>query len=251
MTIATFFYFVIYSFLGWISETTYCYIRNKKFINRGFLMGPFCPIYGVGAVLIIKFLNGYGANLIYLFFISVVIAAVVEYITSYLLEKIFNLSLWDYSQNKWNLNGRICALNLTLFGLLSVLLIWVVHPVVKKLLLEVPSGVLLAVGSLLIIYFLLDLAITVKALRKIDFAAFECQLKLEELVSLKSKLIEDMQLEYREKFDYRENIYYSHISKLSKRLLKAFPKMKSIKYPEALQQIKKDLIELKNFKNKK
>ena len=101
--------FFIYSFIGYICEVIYCFILDKgKFQNRGFLYGPYCPIYGFGAIAIIVLLSKYEQYPIVLFVMGAIVASIIEYITSYLMEKIFNNKWWDYSNKKFNINGRIC-----------------------------------------------------------------------------------------------------------------------------------------------
>ena len=90
--------FFIYAFLGWIMEVIGKLIQQKKFINRGFLIGPYCPIYGHGAILITILLSRYKANPFILFFMAILICSILEYATSYFMEKIFHARWWDYSQ---------------------------------------------------------------------------------------------------------------------------------------------------------
>ena len=105
------------SFAGWIMETISISIRNKKFVNRGFLIGPVCPIYGYGVVLVSLLLQKYQNDIIVTFFMSIIICGFLEYFTSYFMEIIFKARWWDYSQRKFNINGRVCLENLVLFGL--------------------------------------------------------------------------------------------------------------------------------------
>lgn len=100
--------FFIYSVMGWILEITCKFIEYKKFANRGFLIGPYCPIYGFGALFITLFLGRYSNDIIALFVMTILICGVLEYFTSYIMEKIFKLRWWDYSRRKYNINGRIC-----------------------------------------------------------------------------------------------------------------------------------------------
>lgn len=101
-------YFFIYAFLGWVSECIYCSIGHKKIINRGFLNGPVCPIYGFGALIVIFFLKRYENNVLELFLYGIIVTSILEYITGYLLEMIFNTTWWDYSRKKFNIKGRVC-----------------------------------------------------------------------------------------------------------------------------------------------
>ena len=104
-------YFITYSFLGWVMESIFRSISERKIINTGFLKGPFCPIYGVGAIIMLLFLKRFADNLAVLFTISVVVLTIWEYLVGVLLEKLFHTKYWDYSKNKFNFQGRICLTN--------------------------------------------------------------------------------------------------------------------------------------------
>ena len=107
--------FTIYSLLGWVCESTYCSILAKKLINRGFLNGPFCPIYGVGALLIVKLLSPFSHNLVILFFASLLLTSLLEYLTGFAMEKLFHAKWWDYSHRRFNIQGRVCLGNALIF----------------------------------------------------------------------------------------------------------------------------------------
>ena len=109
--------FFIYSFLGWSIEVFREFQDKNHFVNRGFLIGPICPIYGVGGVLMLLTLGKYKDSPIVLFCMSIIIFSILEYFTSYIMEKLFKARWWDYSNNKYNLNGRICAETMIPFGL--------------------------------------------------------------------------------------------------------------------------------------
>ena len=270
-----FVYFVLYSFLGWVCETIYCSIDDKKFVNRGFLNGPFCPIYGTGALLVIDIFMKYKDDLLVLFILSVVITSIVEYITSYLLEKIFNLQLWDYSTYSFNLNGRVCLKNSLLFGVLSILAVEVIHPAVEGFLSRLPAWFLITFTGTLVVYFICDVVITVKALIQINKKAGHRQMQLDELVKLRNEYIaknkkEDNKKErkilqlikegrIRELLKEEKIKAFMTEEKLKdlmdvpnkfvhRRVIKAFPGMKSKKYPDAIKQFKK---EIGDFKKKR
>jgi uncharacterized membrane protein len=154
-------YFVIYSFLGWICETTYCFIIDKQYVNRGFLNGPFCPIYGVGALIVIIMLTPVSYNIILIFLSAMIFTSILEYITGFLLEVIFNLKWWDYSNYRFNIKGRVCLLNSTLFGILSVVTFKIINPVITELLNNIQSNIIIWICNILIIVFLYDTIITV------------------------------------------------------------------------------------------
>ena len=115
--------FIIFSILGYISEVIYCYILDKKIVNRGFLHGPYCPIYGFGALASIYFLNKYYNDPLIIFTLGMLLFSVIEYISSYLMEKLFNDKWWDYSNYFLNINGRICLYFGIFWGVLGIWLV--------------------------------------------------------------------------------------------------------------------------------
>lgn len=134
-------YFFLYSFLGWAQETIQCSIKEKHFVNRGFLNGPLCPIYGCGALLIFTFLlpikRGISSPLLavpLVFLCGAVIASALEYVTSWAMEKLFHARWWDYSDKKWNINGRICFWISVGWGLLTAVFVFGIQPLFENLL---------------------------------------------------------------------------------------------------------------------
>lgn len=121
--------FITYAFFGWLMEVICKLIQEKRFINRGFLIGPYCPIYGWGALAITILLKKYLDDPIALFFMSVIICSVIEYLTSYILEKKYHARWWDYSNKKYNINGRICLETLIPFGLLGMIISYFTNPI--------------------------------------------------------------------------------------------------------------------------
>ena len=120
--------FMTYSVLGWILEVIEQPLQRKKIVNRGFLVGPYCPIYGWGALAITITLKRYLEDPLALFIFAVIICSILEYATSYIMEKIFKARWWDYSNKKFNINGRICLETMIPFGLLGVLISYVSNP---------------------------------------------------------------------------------------------------------------------------
>ena len=116
-------YFIIYSICGWILESVYRSFREKKIINTGFLNGPMCPIYGIGAIIMILFLGKFSKNIIVLFLVSFIVLSIWEYIVGVYLEKTFKTKYWDYSDHKINIKGRVCLSNSICWGILGVLFI--------------------------------------------------------------------------------------------------------------------------------
>lgn len=124
--------FIIYSFIGWLLEVFWNVITDKKWVNRGFLIGPYCPIYGVGCLLLIVLLGSFKSQPVILFFMSIIVCSILEYSTSYIMEKMFKARWWDYSEYKFNLNGRICAQTMIPFGILGVLVVFYLNPIVCR-----------------------------------------------------------------------------------------------------------------------
>lgn len=261
--------FTIYSFLGWVCETVYCSVLFKKFVNRGFLNGPFCPVYGFGAVILLYILKPLPKNALLIFSAGIVITTMLEYITACILEKLFHAKWWDYSRNKFNYKGRVCLLNSILFGLLSVTLIFLIKPFTVWLISLMPQNVKYWLFTLLTVYFIADISITVASMYKLN-------LRLEALNHAFSAVKEKLDntgfynaLNIRERLekvhellntDKGRAIYNSiesirsHIKQLEtdnrtfqKRIIKAFPSISSTKYPELLNIIKEKVLKGKNI----
>ena len=144
-----FLWLILYSFLGWVYESTLCSITSRSLVNRGFLNGPLCPVYGFGALtVILAFWQEPNISPWNLFFSSMVLTCTLEYITSWGMEKLFHARWWDYSEYRYNINGRVCLLGALAFGSFSVVLIKVVHPRVMAVVDSLPAqGLLAAAGG--------------------------------------------------------------------------------------------------------
>lgn len=243
-----FLWLIIYSVIGWIYESTLCSITERRFVNRGFLNGPYCPIYGFGAILDILIL-GWIKNPILLFVLSSILTCTLEYITSYLMEKLFHARWWDYSNRKFNINGRVCLIGAVVFGTLSLILIKLVHPLVLKMIGMMSDTLFHTIVIALAVIFITDNVVTIAGFchfdKKIKKFADELKLQTEKLSenikarteNIKSKtniqvpsVFSDIQENLAKKFNFQE-----------KRMLKAFPKFKSINYNEVLEDLKEKL----------
>lgn len=163
-------YFLLFFFcsvLGWLMEVTCKLIQFRRFINRGFLIGPYCPIYGFGAVFVTWLLSDFSASPVAVFGLAVLICGTLEYLTSYLMEKLFHARWWDYSQKKFNLNGRVCADTLLPFGLLGLTMIYFVKPWFFGLLGRVPDATLHWISYGLLAILLSDVVVSTLVLSKI------------------------------------------------------------------------------------
>ena len=136
--IVGFFLFIVYSIIGWILEEIYVYARKKTIANRGFFIGPYCPIYGIGCILIILLLSGFKKYPLLVFILAMVICTILEYSTSFIMEKLFKARWWDYSSAKYNINGRVCADTMIPFGLIACFVIYVLNPAVMAVVNNIP-----------------------------------------------------------------------------------------------------------------
>ena len=133
LTVSKYFlYFIIYSFLGWLMEVLCSLVEQKKFVNRGFLIGPICPIYGYGVLAIIFLIGKDTSDILGVFLKAILICSLLEYFTSYFMEKIFKARWWDYSKRKFNINGRICLETMLPFGILGCAVVYLLHPLVVR-----------------------------------------------------------------------------------------------------------------------
>ena len=235
-----FLWFICYSILGWIYESILCSITQRKIVNRGFLNGPYCPIYGSGAVLDILVLGNID-NILVLFLSGVMLTCTLEYVTSWAMEKLFHARWWDYSNKKFNLNGRVCLLGAVAFGSFSVVLIKFLHPLLLSLL-AMPSKFVLHIISIsALVIFVADCIITITS-----FSSFNNKLKsMSEELKAKAEKVAD---ELSEKI--QTSINETHIKRINlqeRRILKAFPKFKSVNYNETLEELKE---RLKTFRKK-
>lgn len=210
-----FLFFIIYSIIGWIVESLYVSINTKKIVNRGFLIGPLCPIYGYGAILIILYIEQYKENILTVFILGLVICAFLEYITSYLMEKIFKARWWDYSNRKCNLNGRVCLQNATLFGLGGLIIIYITQPIIEKTIYKIPLKILIPIAIISFIILLIDTITSFNIVSKLKKNIINIEIKKDSTQELKNLVTEVLNTNLKTN---KQNL-----TKLQKRLINAFP----------------------------
>lgn len=235
-------YFFIYAFIGWVVEVSYHAVTKGKFINRGFLAGPYCPIYGFGAISVIYFLTDIAEkNKLVLFLGSMLIATLIEFVAGFLLEKIFHERWWDYSDRKFNIGGYVCLEFSVIWGMFCFLLYEAVHPLIEKLVGLVPVALIKYLGIGLVIIMGLDLIATIntliglnkefKSIDKISRDIKKVSDKIGVRVYDKTVQIENRQEELRKKPEFIE--IENRIKELKerkgqleeKRILKSFPNL--------------------------
>lgn len=154
-------YFTIFSVIGLIIETLFCYITTGVIESRkGLLIGPFCPVYGVGAALLILLLNNYQENSLKLFIIGAVIGNIIEYMLSYILEAYYGTRFWDYSFIDWNLNGRVCIKYSIFWGILAVILIKWIQPKVDNIIKKIDEKI----DKYITVFFVVNSLLTIFAI---------------------------------------------------------------------------------------
>ncbi len=155
--------FYLYCFLGWCFESAVVSVQQRRFVNRGFLRGPMLPIYGFGATLLLHIALPLHAHPVWLFFASMVAATVFEYIVGVVMERLFKIKYWDYSEHRFQFRGYICLQSSVCWGVMGLLLTWVIHPPVETLVVGLPFVLLLVLDVLLSAAFVSDVVVSVRA----------------------------------------------------------------------------------------
>lgn len=261
-------YFFVYGFLGWCTEVGFAACKSHRFVNRGFLNGPICPIYGVGVTAVIAVLTPYKENLILLYLLSVILVTVLEGLTGWAMDKIFHNKWWDYSQMPLNIGGYVCLLFSLIWGVAFVAIMEFIHPLIHKALTFIPqiAGIILIV--ILGVLLFADLYVTASAIFK-----FNRRLAAMEKIAAEMREISDqigqeifertiqaieLQEASRQKLDATANelkettedlrrritdLHNAYVAfepnRISRRLIDAFPKMESHRYKEQLEELKK------------
>lgn len=237
--------FIIYSFLGWILEVIFKSISTGKFINRGFLSGPFCPIYGFSLVFIDIFLYNVTDNPIYIFLFSSLIISLLELIVGLLLDKIFNQRWWDYSNNILNFKGYICLKFSLTWGLICLIVIKYIHPFIIKNVELLPKNLGIVIIISILIMIIIDLIETVLSMLNLNknlYYLSELNIKLNTLSNKIGRIITFNVIKTNKKFEEltkeKDNIL-NNIARKQGRIFKSFPNFKHTKYNDLLLEVKK------------
>lgn len=229
--------FMIYAIAGWCMEVIGKLIQYKRFINRGFLIGPYCPIYGYGALLITLLLNKYIDDPIALFVMAIFICGLLEYATSFCMEKMFKARWWDYSQRKFNINGRVCLNTIIPFGILVLFIMYVSTPfLLSKLSLLSEPWLNVLFWTLLVIFVTDNIisGIVIGYVKKTEKDFGNEMDNTEEITKKVKQVLKDKSI-------------------LHRRLLNAYPDFEAvkIKIKEKKEKIKKQVVEQKREIEKK
>lgn len=252
--------FLVYAFLGWCAEVAFAAVHKGKFVNRGFLNGPVCPIYGVGMLVVVTLLWGLRSNLVLLFLGSAGLTTALEFATGWVLEKFFHDKWWDYSDKPFNVKGYICLEFTILWGLAAAFIVGAVHPFVFMLIKKTPFVLGIILMSVFLAVFITDLVITVVALARlpkklnalleaekalnalsdkigenISETAINAKAKGGELVEESRPKIEELKAEYEKKAAEYKRQFESR-GFVHKRIFKAFPNLKSGRYKAVFER---------------
>ena len=185
-------YFFVYGFLGWCTEVAFAAWKEHRFVNRGFLNGPICPVYGIGVTLVVHFLSPYRSNLIILYITSTILVTALEWLTGFILERVFHNKWWDYSNMPLNLNGYVRLLFSLIWGVACVLIVDFIHPVIHKLLLYIPVIVGVIILIILGIGMFADLYVTASGILKMNKRLAAMQEIADELHEISDKIGENI-----------------------------------------------------------
>ena len=262
-------YFFVYGFLGWCTEVIFAAFKQHRFVNRGFLNGPICPIYGVGVTLVIACLEAFQSNLLLLYISSVILVTVLEGITGWAMDKLFHNKWWDYSKLPFNIGGYVCLLFSLIWGVACVFIVYFVHPLIHQVLSLIPHTAGIALIAILGIALLSDMIVTTSAIVKFNQYLELLKHITDELHAISNQIgaelyqnvmhVLDMQESSRQKLDdvklevseeirmqivelkTRAQNLGEKVPKPARRLLKAFPKLESRNYKAQLELFRQKL----------
>lgn len=282
----TLFWFFIYGLLGWCVEVVFAAIKDHRLVNRGFLCGPICPIYGIGMVGLLHCMHwlptgDHEPGVITIFLVGMVLTTLIELIGGWVLFKLYRIRWWDYSHLKFNLGGYVCPQFSLLWGLGSVIMVKVVHPLLARAGDPMPLRVLLPLDAVLLVFFLIDVGVSTaaaiglnKRLKEIDELRARLRLSSDKLTEVlgtgamtADTLLDEQKLQLAlAKLESRDNaaelraeltartealrakLRDVDLDKLgTRRLLRAFPRMQSLRYGETLASTRTALVHLRRL----
>ena len=285
-------YFFTYGFLGWCAEVAYAAVKEKRFVNRGFLNGPICPVYGVGVSAVLLLLEPFENNLVILYVASVIIVTLIEGLTGFALDKIFHHKWWDYSGQPFNIGGYVCPIFSLVWGVACIFIVKVFQPLVYRVAEALPHALGVALIVVLSIVTFADLYVTASGILKFNNRLEMMERIASELRDISDKMGSNIYENVMDTMEKQEEVgkkldevtddikgkleefggeqkeraaqqkeravqlreYYVQLkeryaqlakssTKVSERLVKAFPKMESRNHKDILEELKKGLEE--------
>lgn len=221
------FFFYMYCFLGWCFESVYVSIKSKKWVNRGFLRGPFLPLYGSGAIMMLVVSMPFRDKIVLTYIAGVIGATALEYITGVTMEALFKVRYWDYSRKPFNFQGHICLTSSIAWGFFTILMTKVIHQPIEQLVLSIPSRVLGYATALLTIYLVADFTLSFKAALDLRDILAKMQRIREEMERMSRRLDVIIAFNNEEKEQRRqERELHLSLSELSSGLRQRFANLK-------------------------
>lgn len=260
------FFFYFYCFCGWCFESTYVSVKERKLTNRGFMRGPFLPIYGSGAIMMLVVSMPFQDNVFFTYLAGCVGATVLEYVTGVTMEALFKVRYWDYSNKKFNFQGHICLGSTLAWGLLTIVMTEFVHVPVERMVLSIPPQVLTVVTLVLTAGIFADFALSFKAAIDLRNVLVKMEQAKEELAHIQKRLDVIIALTKEELGSRREALdenvkeelvelkaKYKVLSearsriggltdKFQRSLIRSNPGMTSVRFRESLEELKEKVV---------
>ena len=234
--------FLVFSIIGYISEVIYCSVGQRHLVNRGFLYGPYLPIYGFGGLVVKIFLVPLSSYPLLVFIMGMILTSIVEYIGSWGLEKLFDIKLWDYSKKFMNIKGRVCLLNSTLFGIMGLCCVYFAEPKLNELLAKIPQGLTHYIAEAIIFIMTVDCTLSVIKMNAFKVALREAREKAKEneerIKALISEGKKEASEELRRRHTEEAQKNRERIRRANARILKSFPSA-TAKSKETREQIER------------
>lgn len=188
MLVQWLFFFYFYCCFGWVFESTYVSLKSRRFVNRGFMRGPFLPLYGTGAMMMLIVSAPFQDNLILVYVAGCIGATALEYVTGVIMEALFKVRYWDYSNQPFNFQGHICLGSSLAWGGLTILMTRFVHKPVEQLIMSVPMQVLVPATTALTLVLVVDFSLSFKAAMDIRDILLKMERAKEEIVRISKRL---------------------------------------------------------------
>ncbi len=241
-----FLYFIWYSFLGWVMETTYCSFKKRHFVFRGFLKGPICPIYGFGVLMMVLWLGRFTHNVFLFYVIATVTMSAWEYLVGWLLEVTTHIKYWDYSNNRFNLKGRICLGTCLYWGTAAYAAIYWIHPATIRLLQHLTPFAQAILATILLAVTLADtictirrLALTSGFLRRAEQVRKELEHQRDQLCEAGLQKFQTVRLQAAlAKLELEQNRFLQEVAHHSARFRARYTVMSSRKFAPSFQLVK-------------
>ncbi len=182
------FFFYFYCFFGWCFESMFVSVQKRHFVNRGFMRGPFLPLYGTGALMMLVVSMPFQDNIVLTYIAGCIGATVLEYVTGVMMEALFKVRYWDYSNQKFNFQGHICLMSTLAWGFLTILMTKVMHKPVEQVVLAIPRNILMYITLVLTVYIAVDFALSFKAAMDLREMLTKMQRVKEEMERMQRRL---------------------------------------------------------------